>query len=216
MPIPAGAGHTASEFVYEQLRRKIFEKSLTSGQRLPEVAIAKEMNVSRTPVREALRRLESEGLVQIVPGWGACLASPTKQEIIDTYEVRETLETMAIRKAARRITPLQLCMLQEQINAERGVFVKKDLESYLKVNDDFHIIIAESSGNSTLAGYVRNILSRIFVQMIFFESFFDFDTNPSLEEHIAILEALSAHDEEKCAALIREHLRLSMEGLKAE
>ena len=167
-------------------------------------------------MREALRRLESEGLVQIVPGWGACLASPTKQEIIDTYEVRETLETMAIRKAARRITPLQLCMLQEQINAEREVFVKKDLESYLKVNDDFHIIIAESSGNSTLAGYVRNILSRIFVQMIFFESFFDFDTNPSLEEHIAILEALSTHDEEKCAALIREHLRLSMEGLKAE
>ena len=216
MPIPAGAGHTASEFVYEQLRRKIFEKSLTSGQPRPEVAIAKEMNVSRTPVREALRRLESEGLVQIVPGWGACLASPTKQEIIDTYEVRETLETMAIRKAARRITPLQLCMLQEQINAEREVFVKKDLESYLKVNDDFHIIIAESSGNSTLAGYVRNILSRIFVQMIFFESFFDFDTNPSLEEHIAILEALSAHDEEKCAELIREHLRLSMEGLKAE
>ena len=209
MPIPAGAGHTASEFVYEQLRRKIFEKSLTSGQRLPEVAIAKEMNVSRTPVREALRRLESEGLVQIVPGWGACLASPTKQEIIDTYEVRETLEIMAIRKAARRITPLQICMLQEQINAEREIFIKKDLESYLKVND-------ESSGNSTLAGYVRNILSRTFVQMIFFESFFDFDTNPSLEEHITILEALKAHDEEKCAELISEHLRLSMEGLKAE
>lgn len=216
MPITAGAGHTASEFVYEQLRRKIFEKSLTSGQRLPEVAIAKEMNVSRTPVREALRRLESEGLVQIVPGWGACLASPTKQEIIDTYEVRETLEIMAIRKAARIITPLQLCMLQEQINAEREIFIKKDLESYLKVNDEFHIIIAESSGNSTLAGYVRNILSRIFVQMIFFESFFDFDTNPSLEEHIAILEALKTHDEEKCARLIKEHLRLSMEGLKAQ
>ena len=216
MPIPAGAGHTASEFVYEQLRRKIFEKSLTSGQRLPEVAIAKEMNVSRTPVREALRRLESEGLVQIVPGWGACLASPTKQEIIDTYEVRETLEIMAIRKAARRITPLQICMLQEQINAEREIFIKKDLESYLKVNDDFHIIIAESSGNSTLAGYVSNILSRTFVQMIFFESFFDFDTNPSLEEHITILEALKAHDDEKCAATISEPMRLPMAGREAQ
>ena len=62
---------------------------------------------------------------------------------------------------------------------------------------------------------MRNILSRIFVQMIFFESFFDFDTNPSLEEHITILEALKAHDEERCAALIQEHLKLSMEGLKA-
>lgn len=216
MVVSSSAIHTAAEFVYDQLRKKIFEKALTSGQRLPEVAIAKELNVSRTPVREALRRLESEGLVQIIPGWGACLASPSKQEIIDTYEVREDLEIMAIRKAAKRITPLQLCRLQEQIDAERETFVDRDLESYLKVNDNFHIIIAESSGNSTLVGYVKNILSRIFVQMIFFESFFDFDTNPSLEEHIAILNALKEHDEAECVRLMKEHLRLSMEGLKAE
>lgn len=216
MVVSSSAIHTAAEFVYDQLRKKIFEKALTSGQRLPEVAIAKELNVSRTPVREALRRLESEGLVQIIPGWGACLASPSKQEIIDTYEVREDLEIMAVRKAAKRITPLQLCRLQEQIDAERETFVDRDLESYLKVNDNFHIIIAESSGNSTLVGYVKNILSRIFVQMIFFESFFDFDTNPSLEEHIAILNALKEHDEAGCVRLMKEHLRLSMEGLRAE
>lgn len=216
MVVSSSAIHTAAEFVYDQLRKKIFEKALTSGQRLPEVAIAKDLNVSRTPVREALRRLESEGLVQIIPGWGACLASPSKQEIIDTYEVREDLEIMAIRKAAKRITPLQLCRLQEQIDAERETFVNRDLESYLKVNDNFHIIIAESSGNSTLVGYVKNILSRIFVQMIFFESFFDFDTNPSLEEHIAILNALKEHDEAECVRLMKEHLRLSMEGLKAK
>ena len=216
MVVSSSAIHTAAEFVYDQLRKKIFEKALTSGQRLPEVAIAKDLNVSRTPVREALRRLESEGLVQIIPGWGACLASPSKQEIIDTYEVREDLEIMAIRKAAKRITPLQLCRLQEQIDAERETFVYRDLESYLKVNDNFHIIIAESSGNSTLVGYVKNILSRIFVQMIFFESFFDFDTNPSLEEHIAILNALKEHDEAECVRLMKEHLRLSMEGLKAK
>lgn len=216
MVVSSSAIHTAAEFVYNQLRKKIFEKALTSGQRLPEVAIAKDLNVSRTPVREALRRLESEGLVQIIPGWGACLASPSKQEIIDTYEVREDLEIMAIRKAAKRITPLQLCRLQEQIDAERETFVDRDLESYLKVNDNFHIIIAESSGNSTLVGYVKNILSRIFVQMIFFESFFDFDTNPSLEEHITILNALKEHDEAECVRLMKEHLRLSMEGLKAK
>lgn len=207
---------TAAGFVYSQLRKKIFEKSLLSGQRLPEVAIAKELQVSRTPVREALRRLENEGLVQIIPGWGACLASPTKQEIIDTYEVRETLEVMAIRKAARQITPLQICLLQEQIDAEHQTFAERNLESYLTVNDNFHTIIAESSGNSTLVGYVKNILARTFVQMIFFESFFDFDTNPSLEEHIAILEALKDHNPDECEHLIKDHLRLSMEGLKAQ
>lgn len=216
MVITSSAVQTAAGFVYKQLRKKIFEKSLVSGQRLPEVAIAKELQVSRTPVREALRRLENEGLVQIIPGWGACLASPTKQEIIDTYEVRETLEIMAVRKAAKIITPLQLCRLQEQIDAEHETFINRDLESYLTVNDNFHITIAESSGNSTLVSYVKNILSRTFVQMLFFESFFDFDTNPSLEEHIMILEALKKHDEDECARLIKEHLRLSMEGLKAK
>ena len=207
---------TAAGFVYDQLRKKIFEKTLTSGQRLPEVAIAKELQVSRTPVREALRRLENEGLVQIIPGWGACLASPTKQEIIDTYEVRGELEQMAVRKAARIITPLQLCRLQEQIDAERETFQQRNLESYLTINDNFHIIIADASGNGTLVSYIKNILSRTFVQMIFFESFFDFATNPSLEEHIAILEALKNHDEPQCLKLMQEHLRLSMEGLKAK
>lgn len=216
MVMTSSSVQTAAGFVYDQLRKKIFEKALVSGQRLPEVAIAKELQVSRTPVREALRRLENEGLVQIIPGWGACLASPTRQEIIDTYEVREELEIMAIRKAAKHITQLQLCRLQEQIDAEHETFVNRNLESYLTVNDNFHIIIAESSGNNTLVGYIKNILSRTFVQMIFFESFFDFDTNPSLEEHIIILEALKNHDEAESVRLIREHLRLSMEGLKTK
>ena len=206
---------TTADYVYQQIRKKIFEKKLQSGQRLPEIAVAKEFQVSRTPVREALRRLANEGLVQIVPGWGACLASPTRQEIEDTYEVRETLEVMAIRKASRIITPLQICRLQEQIDAERKVFEERNLEAYLNVNDAFHVIIAESSGNSTLAGYVKNILSRTYVQMLFFESFFDFDTNPSLEEHIDILNSLIDHDEERCVSLMRNHLRLSMEALKA-
>ncbi|MDD2351929.1 MAG: GntR family transcriptional regulator, partial [Synergistaceae bacterium] len=142
-------GKTSADHVYEGIRRGIFDKTLKSGQRLPEISIAKEYNVSRTPVREALRRLENEGLVQIVPGWGACLSSPTKQEIIDTYEVRGNLEVMAIRKASHLITPLQLCMLQEQIDTEKKAFEKKDLELYMNVNDAFHQIIAESSGNST-------------------------------------------------------------------
>ncbi len=209
-------GKTSSDHVYEGIRRGIFDKTLRSGQRLPEISIAKEYNVSRTPVREALRRLENEGLVQIVPGWGACLASPTKEEIIDTYEVREMLEVMAIRKASRLITPLQLCMLQEQIDREKKAFEERDLELYMNVNDEFHLIIAKSSGNGTLAGYVGNILSRTYVQTIFFESFFNFADNPSLMEHIELLDALSAHDEERSVRLMKEHIRLAMEALRTE
>ena len=207
---------TAADYVYRQIRKHIFEKRLTIGQRLPEIAIAKEFAVSRTPVREALRKLENEGLVQIKPGWGACLASPTREEIMDTYEVREYLEVMAIKKAAHKITPLQLCMLQEQIDAERRTFEDRDLESYLKVNDEFHLIIAESSGNTALYDYIKNALSRTFVQALFFESFFDFDENPSLEEHIKILEALQTHDEAECEKLMMNHVKVTMESLRTE
>ena len=149
-----------------------------------------------------------------MPGWGACLVSPTKQEIIDTYEVRGYLEVMAIRKASHIITPLQICMLQEQIDNERKAFEEKDLELYMNVNDAFHQIIADSSGNRTLAAYVKNILSRTYVQTIFFESFFNFADNPSLEEHILLLEALKEHDEAKCVRLMEEHIRLAMEALQ--
>ena len=209
-------GMTAADYVYQQIRKGIFEKRLKSGQRLPEIAAAKEYEVSRTPVREALRRLASEGLVQIVPGWGACLVSPTREEIIDTYEVRENLEVMAIRKASALITPLQICRLQEQIDAEGKTFTDRNLEEYLNVNDAFHTIIAESSGNSTLIDYIKNILSRTYVQMLFFESFFDFNTNPSLDEHITILDALKNHNTEECVRLMKEHIQHSMEALKTE
>ena len=208
-------GLTAADQVYKQIRRFIFEKKFKSGQHLPEITLAKEFSVSRTPVREALRKLESEGLVQIIPGWGACLASPTRKEIFDTYEVRMDLELLSVRKASRVITRLQLCKLQEKIDEERETFRDKDLESYLDVNDAFHLTIAEAADNAALLGCIRNVLARVYVQSIFFESFFDFDTNPSLDEHIDILAALSAHDEDKCARLMTSHIQKAMTSLKS-
>lgn len=211
-----GNFQTASEYVYQQLRKRIFEKKLQRGQRLPEIAIAKELDVSRTPVREAIRRLAAEGLVQIHPNWGAALVSPSKQEVLDTFEVRKTLEIMAVRKAAHKITPLQLCRLEECIDAERKTFVDRDLESYIKINDEFHLVIAESSGNATLADLLKNILARTFVQMLFFESFFDFDANPSLDEHIEIHRALRGRDERLCVELMERHIDVSLSALNID
>lgn len=211
-----GNFQTASEYVYLQLRKQIFEKKLQRGQRLPEIAIAKELEVSRTPVREAIRRLASEGLVQIHPNWGAVLVSPTRQEVLDTFEVRKTLEIMAVRKAAHKITPIQLCRLEECINAEMGTFADRDLETYIRINDEFHLVIAESSGNATLMDVLKNILARTFVQMLFFESFFDFGTNPSLDEHIEIYKALCQRDEQLCVELMEKHIDVSLSALNID
>lgn len=207
-------GTSAAANVYKLILRDIFNKKYSAGQRLPEIAVAKEYNVSRTPVREALRRLESEGLVKICPGWGACLASPTMQEVIDTYELRVELEVIAIKRAVKNIKPVQICILEENMEEERKVFADRNLERYLAVNVRFHTIIAESSGSETILYYIENILARSNVQSIFLESFFDFDTNPSLYEHEEIVQALAARDQTECERLMRKHIGNSRDALK--
>ncbi|MEA3284527.1 MAG: GntR family transcriptional regulator [Synergistota bacterium] len=204
---------TTADYVYHELRRQILTKKLKAGQRLPEIAIAKQLDVSRTPVREALRKLANEGIVQLIPNGGARLTAPTREEIESTYEVREYLERLSVKKAATRITPLQICKLEEQIEKEEKSFEDKDLEGYLEINKRFHSIIAEGSGNVVLAEYIENVLSRTYVYMVFYENFFDFHDNPSLNEHRAILSALSRHDEKLSVQLMKDHLDLSCQGL---
>jgi DNA-binding GntR family transcriptional regulator len=191
----------------------IFSRQLKPGQRLPEILIAEQLEVSRTPVREALRRLANEGLVVLIPNVGARIAMPTRQEMLDTYEVRNVLECLAIRRASERITAVQLARLEEKIEEETEVFSLRDLEAYIEINNAFHRIIAEASGNLALADTIENYLARTFVYMVFFESFFDFDTNPSLEEHRAILEALRARDAESAVRLMDRHILQATEDL---
>lgn len=206
-------GLTSAEVVYRELRHRIITKQFKAGQRLPEVKLAEQLQVSRTPVREALRKLASEGLVVLIPNSGARLVSPTKKEIEDTYEVRAAIEELSVRKAAKKITPLQICKLEETIKDEELIFPTKDLEAYINVNEIFHKTIAEAAGNLVLLDYLENILARTFVYMIFYETFFDIKDNPSLDEHKEIVEALKEHNEEKAAKLMHRHIYLSIESL---
>jgi len=205
---------TASERVYADIRKSLFAKELHPGQRLPEAVLAERYGVSRTPVREALRKLANEGLVLFAPNSGARLVSPSPDEIAQAYELREYLETLTVARAAERMTPLQLCRLRESIEEEERIFGERDLERYLEINIVFHSIIAESSGNTLLAEYVENILSRTYVYMLLFESFFDFDNNPSLEEHRRITDALETADAGKARELMHLHIGLSERSLK--
>jgi len=211
-----GDYETAAEYVYRSIKKDIFLKKLRAGQRLPESSIAKNLNVSRTPVREALRKLANEGLVIITPNAGARLVSPSIQEINDAFELRNYLEQLATAKAVGKITPLQICRLEETIDEEEKIFEKRDLENYLRINIQFHHIIAEASGNSLLVEYVDNVLSRIYVFMVFYESFFDFDTNPSLDEHREIVKALRLGDKKLAQELMGHHILHSAEALKVK
>jgi len=200
-------------YVYQELRHRIFLKEIKANQRLPEISIAKQLNVSRTPIREAFRKLAEEGLVIIRPNDGASTISPSIKDIKDAYEIREQLECFAIKQSVKKITPLQLCLLEENIQKEERIFQERNLEAYLDINTHFHRIIAESSNNKLLADYIENVLKRTYIYMIFYESFFDFDNNPSLDEHRAILATLRKRNEERAIKLMSKHISLSLQQL---
>ena len=175
---------TSADYVYQELRHQIITKQLKPGQRLPEVNIAVQMGVSRTPVREALRRLASEGLVLIIPNSGARLASPTRREMEDTYAVREQLECISVAIAATRISERNLRRLEDAILEEEKAFEEKNLELYLEINENFHRIIAEASGNRVLADFVENILARTNAYVVFYDPFYDIEDNPSIAQYL--------------------------------
>jgi DNA-binding GntR family transcriptional regulator len=204
---------TSADYVYHELRHKIITKQLKPGQRLPEVNIAVQMGVSRTPVREALRRLASEGLVIIIPNSGARLASPTKREMDDTYIVREELECLATRLAAAKISERNLRRLEDAVIEEERAFEEKNLELYLEVNETFHKVIAEASGNRVLTEYIENILARTNAYVVFYDPFYDLEENPSIAQHKEIVRALKEKNAEKAETLMKEHLENSLRDL---
>lgn len=213
---------TSADYVYQELRHKIITKQLKPGQRLPEVNIAVQMGVSRTPVREALRRLASEGLVIIIPNSGARLASPTKREMEDTFVVRDQLECLAVRLAAGRISERHIRRLEETLLDEERSLQEQNLELYLEVNETFHRIIAEASGNKVLADYVENILARTNVYMVFYDPFLGHGgegqlsarDHPSLKGHRLLIDALRDRDAERAVEIMCHHLALSSQGLE--
>ncbi|MCX7828826.1 MAG: GntR family transcriptional regulator [Thermanaerothrix sp.] len=204
---------TSAEYVYSTLRREIITKQLTSGTRLPEVAIATRLKVSRTPVREALRRLASEGLVLIIPNSGARVAAPRRKEMEDAYVVREELECLAVRLACSNVTEKHLRRLEECVADEERAFVERNLEAYLEVNEAFHRIIADASGNRVLREYVENILARTNVYIVFYDPFYIVESNPSVGEHRLIIDALRARDAQGAVERMRSHIRLSKGSL---
>lgn len=204
--------NTSSDSVYLDLRSRIVARELKPAQRLQEVKIANEMGVSRTPVREALRRLAVEGLVRIVPNSGARVASPTEAEIDNVFRVREYLESMSVKLACEHgIETRVIDRIEDSLIREEKAFFNRDMEGWLSANNEFHLQIAEAGKNSVLCEYIENVILRTNVFVFFFDSFGS--VNNSLSGHRAILHAVVAGDGRKALAKLKEHLEESRGSL---
>jgi DNA-binding GntR family transcriptional regulator len=199
-------GIPSSERVYQKLREMILSGELPPQTRLVEIHLAEQFGVSRTPVREALKRLAAEQLVLADPVRGLIVHAPEPHEIEDVYRVRDALDALAVRLAAVRITPDEVTHLKLVLESMREAIAKQRTDLIVNANIAFHDVIYRSAGSATLSRLAKELSD--FVRRFSSGAFSSPERSSAvLREHEAILEALARHDEDAAAAASSEHLR---------
>jgi DNA-binding GntR family transcriptional regulator len=205
--------------------QRIFEKVLTGeippGSRLSELAIATELKISRGPVREALNQLVGKGWLEVVPGLGAFVKIPDKQELAEMYGCREALETHAVGEASRRMTPSHARRITESLDLSRQVLERVKSEGmtdwddraavqWIEADVMFHQTILQASGNRQLAHTLSDVqvMQRVWSQRPDFSRYPIVRTlEHSLREHDQIAAALQARDSRRARQWMRRHVR---------
>ncbi|MGI6085783.1 MAG: GntR family transcriptional regulator [Acetivibrionales bacterium] len=200
------------DVIFETLRKAIVSGDIKPGERLMEVSLANQMGVSRTPVREAIRRLEAEGLVTMIPRRGTHVSELSVKDIMDVLEVRAVLDRLATELAAKRIQPSQLKTL-ESIHKQYISCVEKDnMEGAIKKDVEFHDIIYAASGNPRLVAVAGSLREHIYRFRVIYMSD-NLIAENVLHEHEEILEALRESKDNVASDLAEIHIRNQMETI---
>lgn len=191
--------------VYDRIRENILNGVYKEHEELKEATLGEQMGVSRTPVREALRQLELEGLVEIIPNKGARVTGITKKDVEDIYQIRYLLEGLSARWATEHVTEEQLEKMEEilyltEFHAQKGHYAQ-----VYELDSQFHELMYEASGSKLL----NNILSdfHMYVTRIRKISLSNSSRSKnSTEEHRAILDAIKEHDADRAEKCAHDHV----------
>lgn len=193
------------EVVFNTLRRAILRGELVPGQRLMEIQLAEKMGVSRTPVREAIRKLELEGLVVMIPRKGAEVAHISGKNLRDVLEVRLALEELAGELACKRMTEEELRQLEKANHKFISVLGSDDITVIAQADEAFHGLIYQATDNDRLIQMVNHLREQMYRYRI--EHIKDRSQRKLLvQEHQEIMRALSARDVEATRRTIRNHI----------
>jgi len=194
-----------SSNLYSQLQRDILTGKLKNGQKLTEQVICEEYNVSRTPVREALRQLESEGLVENILNRGSFVVGLSKQDFEDMFELRKIYEIQAVKWAIERITEEEMDALDETFEFMEFYTLRNDIDKMLTINEGFHQIIYEASHNRMLQQFLSSYQTYL-KYLRKDEEYPDDYLATVLEEHRQIFKAFIEKDVEAGAEAMERHI----------
>jgi DNA-binding GntR family transcriptional regulator len=205
---------TLREQVADHLREEILANRLEPGTELGEVMLARSLGISRGPLREALGQLAAEGLVTIVPRRGAVVKTLTRQEFMDAYQVREALESLAIRLAVPRLTATdreQLRALCQEMEAAAAV---GNNERFFAINHDFHALLVRASSNRKLEEMHTQLIAQM-GRLLHKSVELRGGVEQSAAEHRAILAAVEGGDPDLAARLLEEHIEVPQRVLRS-
>jgi DNA-binding GntR family transcriptional regulator len=221
MPVATEERRALVDKLAAQLQARVLDGDLPPGTRLRQEALADEFGVSRTPIREALRKLQASGLVELRPNRGALVRGLTPREIRDAYAVRAELEGLAAEVATRRIQQEQIerlhraqAQFRESLSRMRNGtrngrrrLSEKDIEVWGNANDEFHQVIQDAAGNDVLVATLRHLhrsFPRGLSRLVLRESTSLLEAN--VAEHEAVLDAIERNDSASARTLMQQHV----------
>lgn len=200
------------DVVFNTLRQAILTGELKPGERLMEIHLANKLGVSRTPIREAIRKLELEGLVTMIPRRGAEVAQITGKSLQDVLEVRRSLDALCAELACERISDAELLSLKEACTRFEEAIKTQNSRTIAEADVALHDIIIQATGNRRLVQLVNNLAEQMYRYR--FEYIKDFSMHPRLiEEHRAIYEAIKNKDKKAAAQAAVTHIDNQMESI---
>jgi len=195
------------DLVYLELKHKILTGEIISQTRLMEIDLSEKMNVSRTPIREAIKRLADDGLVKVEPRRGAYVASISIKDMLDVFEVREDMEGFVAKLAAQRIADDEKQHLRSIAREyEQAIEKADDKETIIELDEKFHNFIVQCSGNETLSELVKYVqeLSLRF-RYLYYDDFSLYES--TAEQHNRIMEAINAGRDEEARSEADAHVK---------
>ncbi len=204
-PVDLESYRPLRELVLDAIRGAIMNGTLQPRERLMEIQMAEELGVSRTPIREALRKLELEGFIVMVPRKGAYVSDLSFKDIADVFEIRAALEGLAAGLAAERITEEELEWMERLLVEKQEAITQDDIGKLVEVDTKFHELMYQASRNVRLGSIISNLREQI--QRFRLTSLSYPGRNKlSLEEHKKIVEAIQARDYQLARQLATEHI----------
>ncbi len=212
-PAPDAVTRTAqgAEVIYEHIKTMAMTFAIRPGERVNEVELSKALNVSRTPLREALNRLMMDGFLTRAPNKGFIGRPLDAKQVYDLYELRIALETTTVRIACERATDAELLALERLVRASKDRPEDMNASSLLKLDEQFHEQVAALARNQEMLRLLKGINARIhYVRWIDMR---DGRRKYTQQEHLRIVKAMRARDARKAASLIGGHIMLRLDQI---